>query len=83
MEKSTTQYELDIRALVQTIIQKWHWPLISALIACSIATFYCFTVSPIYRAEVILIPPSQEDIRSLEVARLGTGKISQYDIFQQ
>ena len=83
MEKSTAQYELDIRVLVQTIIQKWHWPLISGLIASSIAIFYCFTVSPIYRAEVILIPPSQEDIRSLEVARLGIGKISQDDIFQQ
>ena len=83
MEQSTTQYELDIRVLAQTIIQKWHWPLISALIACSIGTFYCFIVSPIYRAEVVLIPPSHEDIRSLEVARLGTGKLNQDDIFQQ
>jgi chain length determinant protein (polysaccharide antigen chain regulator) len=77
-----SSYELDIAAFLRELSKRWRILVGSFVSAAIIGVIYLNITAPVFRAESIVSPPSDAQIRSLELARIATGKINQSDVYQ-
>ena len=69
-----SQNGIDIWELWNILLRGWKTVVITAVFIGGIATLYGMLQTPLYRAEGLILPPSQKDLQILTLARTGIGR---------
>ena len=76
-----SQNGIDIWELWNILLRGWKTVVITAVFIGGIATLYGMLQTPLYRAEGLILPPSQKDLQILTLARTGIGRTDYREIY--
>ncbi len=75
--------EIDLRDLVRTLIKRRKTVLLVATVVFLIAVAYALLASPVYKAQVSFLPPTEADVSELNINNNAINAKTVYAIFEK